>query len=36
MNTLGKVAGIAGALYGTGSMIKDFTDFSDRLSANDM
>lgn len=36
MNTLGKVASIAGALYGTGSMIKDFVDFSDRLRGNDL
>lgn len=36
MNTLGKVASIAGAIYGTGSMIKDFVDFSDRLRGNDL
>lgn len=36
MSTLGKVAGVAGAVYGTGSMIKDFVDFRDRLSASDM
>jgi hypothetical protein len=36
MSTLGKVASIAGALYGTGSMIKDFVDFSDRLHGNDL
>lgn len=36
MNTVGKVASIAGALYGTGSMIKDFVDFSDRLRGNDL
>ena len=36
MNTLGTVASIAGALYGTGSMVKDFVDFSDRLRGNDL
>lgn len=36
MNTLGKVASIAGAIYGTGSMIKDFVGFSDRLRGNDL
>lgn len=36
MGTLGKVVSIAGALYGTGSMIKDFVDFSDRLRGNDL
>lgn len=36
MNTLGKAVSIAGALYGTGSMIKDFVDFSDRLRGNDL
>lgn len=36
MNTLGKAVSIAGALYGTGSMIKDFVDFSDRLHGNDL
>ena len=36
MNTVGKAVSILGALYGTGSMIKDFTDFSDRLKGGDM
>ena len=36
MSTLGKLASIAGALYGTGSMVKDFVDFSDRLRGNDL
>lgn len=35
MNAAGSVASIAGALYGTGMMIKDFTDFSNRLGGSD-
>lgn len=35
MNAAGSVASIAGALYGTGMMIKDFTDFSNRLGGGD-
>lgn len=36
MNAAGKAAGIIGSIYGTGSMIKDFVDFSDRLKGTDM
>lgn len=36
MNAVGKAASIVGSLYGTGSMIKDFVDFSDRLKGADM
>lgn len=36
MNAVGKAASIVGSLYGTGSMIKDFVDFSDRLKGTDM
>lgn len=35
MSTAGKLVSVAGALYGTGSMIKDFTNFKNRLGAQD-
>lgn len=36
LNTLGKVAGVAGGVMGTLSMINDFTGFSDRLRGGDL
>ena len=36
MNAVGKATSIVGSIYGTGSMIKDFVDFSDRLKGTDM
>lgn len=36
LNTIGKVASIAGLIYGAGSTINDLTSFSDRLRGNDL
>ena len=36
LNTIGKIASVAGILYGAGSTINDLTGFSDRLRGNDI